>query len=246
VFKRESKDLMFVGQSSVLEASRLAVSEGGAESQINKVQFAPIEEFESPRPLREMAGSLQRVYRYLDPNRHFARQVNALQRDDYETIAKASIEIPRSIFRYLFSALPLPIQSEFVRTYPGSFPSTAQGFVHVYAELARELLTFLESRVRVPIQLLASVASAYGTIERAKVPQVREWWLAPGEDTEDKVSPKRQVRIPVGAAAETAASVLEQTSLFEPNTRNVSVLEECRKELATFEGQERRWRDPVF
>jgi hypothetical protein len=230
----------------VLNATVKPVREADVEKAINDVTFGPGKPFDAPRPLREIAGSLQRVYRYLDPGRHFSRKVNALRRDDYRAIVDGKVEIPRSIFRYLFSALPLAVQSEFVRTYPGSFPRTAQGYVTQYSALCRELFTFLDTRVRVPLQLLADTAAAYATIRRAGVPSFAVWRLLPEVDGGEVSHFGVQRSIPFGATALEASRMTEANPLFGGASSRGILLAECRRELEELDGKERRWRDPVF
>ena len=251
VFDRHDGSLDFVGTSNIISSSIENVSDARLDLQKNVVTFGEIRMFDKPRPLNTIAGSLHRVYRFLEPQKHFKRRVNALSSQDYKTIVDYSLEIPRSIFRYLFSAIPLAIQSEFVRTYPRSFPLTAEGHIESYGELADELISFLDNRVGATLRLLTDVALAYEGITHAEIPPLSSLHLAPGRS--EQFSRSRPVSenvtvgmIAFGISALGARRLITTNRLFGGGEIRQELLEECKAQLAEYEGKERRWTDPVF
>jgi len=50
------------------------------------------------RRLAVLAGSLQKVYRFLHPERHFRQGFARLTQDDYETIIHNAADVERSVF----------------------------------------------------------------------------------------------------------------------------------------------------
>lgn len=56
--------------------------------------------------LEELVYSLRKIYRYNNPQRHFARSYTYLEKIDYETIAAGRIFLTRTIFGKIINSLP--------------------------------------------------------------------------------------------------------------------------------------------
>ena len=88
-FGRDGDDVSFIGQSS---ANVLEEREDDNVGRYQLISFGTIDFFPEPRLLSVLAGSLERVYRFLTPERHFMRPIVKLSRNDFDAISSNSID----------------------------------------------------------------------------------------------------------------------------------------------------------
>ena len=100
LFERNNTSIDFTGTCEVKSATleRKDTPKTGVAS-VNVVTFSTASPFKTARPLTALAGSLQKVSRFLEPESHFQRDTVALDQGDYDAIAEYKIAVARSIFR---------------------------------------------------------------------------------------------------------------------------------------------------
>lgn len=230
-FKRQNKDIVFVSWATVADA--LDTPEEGAAYLV-----AAAQQFDKPRSLKVLGGSLQKTRRFLDPGFHFKRQLVALSDSDFDTIINDKPDIARSVFRFLFHALPLVVQSAFVQEHAELFPRQ-QRQNYEYDRLADALVLYLEQRIGEAIQLTDQFVRTY-PIDIPKFPMLADLRVSSG-DTEDA--------IPFGKEVLVLAEFGRTSPLFNNTNGGDTLLAECRKQLSsTVSTQERRrrWTDLIF
>lgn len=231
LFERRDNDILFVARMTIVSAPERP--EGG-----EKYIVKSVERFDTPRLLTVLGGSLQKTRRFLDPGFHFKKWLVALSDADYQTIVKDSPDVTRSVFRLLFHALPLVIQSAFVREHAELFPQQERRSYR-YDRLAEALVLFLEQRVGGAIQLADLFVRSYPT-NIPDFPRVVDLRASAGDGAGS---------IPFGREVVSVADLGSTSPLFAPATDRVALLAECRNQL-TFsvrdQDRRRRWTDPIF
>jgi hypothetical protein len=231
-FTRVEDDIAFTGTSIVEAVTAVAVDEGV----FQRVRFRRADIWAERALLRSVAGSLEKIYRPLKPVIHFRRSIHLLPVNDYRAIVDRKIDVARSIFRFLFSALPLQLQAEFIRTYPGEFPMAAQGRIRSYGDLAPELVRFFRSTVRPVWSLLRNLGDAHGRIASDPPVEMSDLYVS-GEDGADE--------LPLGLFVRELASRRAANSLLGASEGVEELLDECERELESAEGGH-AWNDPIF
>ena len=142
------------------------------------------------------------------------------------------------MFRLLFHALPLVIQSAFVREHADLFPQQERRSYR-YDQLAEALVAYLEQRVGGAIQLADQFVRSYPT-DIADFPKLADLRTSAGDGTGS---------IPLGREVVSVADLGSTSPLFAPAPARVALLAECRKQLNASERKQdrrRRWTDPIF
>lgn len=237
-FEKQSKGVCFLGTSKVIDTKDLR----GEDVTIRLVTFERLTEFPEPRLLSALAGSLARVYRFLEPERHFRHRIVALTKGDFQTITEKRIDPNRSIFRYLFAALPLEMQTDFIRLNAGIMPSKAASRIEDYSALAQRIVSFFEERVRKTLELLASVPAAHAKIHAAALPSLKDLYFV-SHDTKEELA--------FGEATVAAQRLLQSNLLFAPEHDSKPLLQECSYQLKTSllskeKSIFKRWNETLF
>lgn len=247
VFKRDDEGaITFVGTSEVLSATDRDVREEGEVIRFRTLSFASESVFDEPRTLALLAGSLQKVYRFLDPERHFARPIVKLDFDDYQAIEQNIIATYRTVFRYLFSSLPLPIQAEFVRLHIEQYPHSASRIVSNYRDLAGPLIKFVDGRVAPMLRLLTQVGDLKTEELGEGIPSVHDLYLGTEASAVEKTGSSVS-NIAIGRAGIEAANFLRRSRFLNTDVDDMtSLLSEALEQLATATESERPWNDAIF
>jgi hypothetical protein len=213
---------------------------------VQTITIDPTEEFSEPRKLSAMGGSLQKVYRFLEPERHFKfRDIIRLSEQDYMTISDNLIAVHRSVFRFLFSSLPLDVQSDFVRRFISDLPLDDDGNIKSYESLAPLIVDYYRWHIRSPLVLIerfAAVHQNFGS-ERARVapqrrtPNLRSLVLRNGEVGED---------IQFGETSEGVSRLMANNRLFAKGPEDPPLLDEAATQLREAGAEEHLWSDPIF
>jgi hypothetical protein len=232
-FVRKHREVSFLGTSKV-ERTKIA---GSDEAPIRLEGVSEVSSFSEPRTLAVLAGSLKKVYRFLEPERHFQRPIVALSVDDFETITTGQVDLFRTVFRYLFSALPFEVQAEFTKMHAASIPSRSEGRVWEYPDLAKAIVSFFGERVRGTMRLLAQLATVHQDIKISDLPAFRTLHLESNAEV-----------ISLGETATAAQRELEHNVLFASRGEGQPLLHEATKQLDVNEDRElwRRWDETLF
>lgn len=231
LFERLNNDILFVARTTIGSAPEKP-EEG------EKYIVGSIELFDSPRSLTVLGGSLQKTRRFLDPGFHFKKWLVALSDADYQTIVEDSPDVTRSVFRLLFHALPLVIQSAFVREHAELFPQQERRS-YKYDLLAEALVAYLEQRVGGALQLADQLVRSYPT-DITDFPRLADLRASAGDGSGS---------IPFGQEVVSVADLGSTSPLFASATNRVALLAECRNQLTSSvreQDRRRRWTDPIF
>lgn len=136
VFERTSDDdVRFTHTASIAAASTSGESD---ESQVFKATLADPVPFDPPRELGDFTYSLQKVYRFEAPGRHFRNRYTSLTDKDYKTLVKANIFWARTAFGFFLSPLPEETREQFIRyvalVEPGSLVES-RGYAALWVHL---------------------------------------------------------------------------------------------------------------
>lgn len=245
-FRRLEDDIEFVATCRALSISDAVLRDEEQEPRrIRAIEISEIEELEKPRSLVVHAGSLEKVYRFLDPTRHFRSKIVNLSEADFKNLVAGRIFMARSVFRYLFTALPLAVQSDFVRQYAEEFPLSTQGTVNSYNTLAPMLVKFISERLTDPLSILSRIAALHEELSEANVPvpPIQTLQLV----NEDQRGTVGRTRIRLGQTCSVAASVLMTNRFFAEADGEQPLFREAMSQLRdALEEEERRWDDPIF
>lgn len=232
IFERLNTEVLFVAVAAVTEVERIQ-----DEIPLEQVTLAKADVFKKARELRVLAGSLEKVYRFLTPERHFRRNVVALSSRDFSTIVQGRIDVARSIFKYVFAAIPFRMQAEFASIYSKLAPD---GRARTYTSLAPLLMTYVVHHLSTPLQQLERIRELYGGIDLLEKPALES--LVVGEEDDGRSD------IPLGRAIEESTRFLNQTQLLRPRGDRPPLLDDCRRELllAHKEDEDCRWNEKIF
>ena len=236
-FEREHDNVYFLGTSRVKSVEEKEF--GGIRLYVVKVDV--LADFSKPRRLSVLAGSLEKVYRFLEPERHFRRRIVGLSKDDYQTIVEERVDLNRSIFRYLFSALPLELQTEFIRMHSDILPLKSEAKIRDFSALASAIVSFFNSRLRETLELMGHLRSTYDKLGVKGIPPLKKLFLASG-NLEDMVA--------FGEVVIDMDDLLRTNSLYAPRTSNITLLEKCMKLVEQEDIKsmrwKRRWNETIF
>lgn len=242
VFTLHGEEALFTGTSSVTDIDERSEDD----RLVQTITIEPIERFSEARDLSAIAGSLEKVYRFLEPERHFKwRDIIRLSEHDFKTISENSVAVHRSVFRFLFCSLPLDVQSDFVRRFIGEFPLDNDGNIRSYVGLAQLIVRFYRLHVRSPLVLVQRFASVHQKFSmgiervalRRRTPSLSSLRLRRGEGGED---------IRFGATAERVSELMANNRLFAMNDTQPALLEEAEAQLRQAPPEEHIWSDPIF
>jgi hypothetical protein len=254
IFQEMSDDINFVSHAKVASVKYEDLGEGrrGTGTAI----IDRLEPLLGERPLSGLSGSLQKTRFFLEPQRHFRQDIVALSPEDFQAIQTGEVDLPRSIFRMTFHALPLELQAEFVRLHANLFPKIeGRGRWFDYNALAAALLDFYEERLSMGFNLLQMVETSYpssipgvpdisglylsaGSIENERSPQMIPLGLTVG----DLLSFGQESYVTGGLfafAAKESGSKSSPGSGFIADAR--AALEESSQSMGG-----RKWRDSIF
>src|SRR6266404_1189935 len=180
-YKRNAEDIIFTEQM-IAEAVKEQEEKDG---NFQTTSVGKPVGLDGGRRLAVLAGSLQKVYRFLHPERHFRQGFARLTQDDYETIIHNAADVERSVFRYLFSALPFQVQTDFVSSHFGEDIITSDGHVKDYALLSKELLRYFKTRVETFVFLLTACEKTFSEMKGVKnLPSINRLVIQNPEDRE--------------------------------------------------------------
>jgi hypothetical protein len=234
LFERAEQSVLFIGRTSVLQAETLD------REAVQSVSFKQITPFEEERELTALAGSLERVYRFLHPERHFRRKIVRLPEQDFQTIVHNKIDVHRSIFRYLFSALPIELRADFVRRHIDLYPLTHKGEVKGYAELCPRLIEYYREYVSGSFNLIHLAVQQFHKLQGIhQLGRLSEFVLTDGS---------AENPIGFGDTAQRIFQILSDNTVFR---EEMLLLRKAESELtleteAVATQQAREWRDPIF
>jgi len=241
IYQRTTGDVKFVG--IVIVESVRESSEGDARLQV--ITLSESLPFPEPRELSVLAGSLEKVKYFLAPERHFKRSVLKLSRKDFRSIVNLTIDIHRSVFRYLFSALPLELQADFIRQHIDSIPLSSNGTVIDYEPIAPLLVKYYQNHVRNSFELVDLVVKKFSEMDVEGFTHLNSLMLTDsnGENT-----------IHFGRDSEIVSGLFSQNALFAKGEDRGTLVEEALMQIEG-EGQimaktppsvRRRWNDTLF
>ncbi len=249
VFHRSNGDVFFTATTTVLSAA----SDGN--DGYKPPVFAELHPFKKQHPLSILSGSLHKVYRwFLQPERHFRRRVIWLDYDDFEVIRTGVLNIERSTFRYLFSALPFQMQSDFVSRYFDPSSMSEQGDVLDYRRLADAIVHYLESEVVGPLNMVRDSAEHFERLRDVRdLPRLQQLVLS--DESGRETLPIGNLITHVAIAADNpifyddakrsllvrAKELANGGQLSRGDTADLSVKDEIVKHL-----QSRIWRERIF
>lgn len=246
VFSRDESDVQFRGTCKVTDTRDRPgeTSDSGQTIIVRSVSVSEVIELQSIQSLKVLSGSLEKVYRYLEPERHFGRNIVKLSQSDYETVTEGRIFIARSIFRSLFSALPIAVQAAFVQAHIEAFPLSSDGAVKNYDALATLLVRFLEDRLTEPLEMLSRITDLHGADDSVRLPNLNTLRLCSGQDPDGKRIPS----VAFGATCLAAKRVKDTNPLFVVTQGEVSYLTECYSQLNNIDSatEGKTWTDPIF
>ena len=233
LFEKDSKQIFFTGTSEVIEVKTVKKEE--AFFQIVKIDEPKL--FEKELDLAVFAGSLKKVYRYLEPYKHFQRRIVALDQDDFETIVNKKLCMSRTIFRYLFSSLPLEIQTEFFNEYHKEMHCDPNGIIKDYSLALRYLIEYFKERIVSLFGLFAQFNDIYDKFQENnnEVPELSKLSLASGDMDE---------QIWFGRAVKEAKRLFKSNAILSEGEAEKSLLEKTNPYLD--EERNRKWKDPIF
>lgn len=237
-FEKESEEVYFHGTSRVTYVEEKV----SGEIRFRIVEVDELTNFSKPRRLSVLAGSLEKVYRFLEPERHFRRCIVALPKSDFATIVEERVDVYRTVFRYLFSALPLEIQTEFIRTNTSILPSKPGRKIRNYSELAPRIVSFFEGQVGETLSLLARIPTAYRKIHVDDLPSLKKLYMA-SEDAKETVA--------FGEITTDAEKLLKSNPIFASETDSKPLLQECKNQLSKILISEsvhiwKKWNENLF
>lgn len=232
--KHFEKKVFFIGTSEVLETR--TINKEGESFFIVKIDDQ--KEFDEPRELFVIAGSLKKVYRFIHPERHFRRMIVALDWEDYQTIIENQIDVTRSVFRYLFSCLPNHIQIEFIKTSYEGIGIDSKNLINDYSKACEQLIKFYQERIGGAFRILSDFYRIHKQVEDSisKVPGLKSLQLV-GRD--------ENVVVPLGELTEKARNFFISSNVFRDQNNNIALLSEVNSYLDKDEGL-RKWQDPIF
>jgi hypothetical protein len=243
LYEKSGRKVDFIGTAAV-ESVQSEESKGTNIGQ--EITLTRLQRFPEERPLTCLAGSLQKVYRFMTPERHFQRAIVKLTHADFEAIAQYRIDLHRSIFRYLFSALPIELQADFVRLCVREFRLSPNGEVTQYEHLCPLILSYYTDHVGAPFQLIQAVAREFGRLDGINgVGELDDLYLADGA-TEN--------RIQLGSVAWRISGLIETNALFATEPAAPNLIQETHSQLEedqaatrrTEPERQRRWKDRLF
>lgn len=228
------KEMFFLGTSEVLETEKFE-----KEDEIFLiVKIDEPREFDEPRDLLVLAGSLRKVYRFLQPHLHFQRKIVALDKYDFQTIVNNEIDLSRSIFQYIFSSLPLNIKGEFMRIHSEKMSLTAKGTIADYNNILDVLINFIEERVASVFELFCDMASTHEDLQNKSpnIPKLKTLTLAKGDT---------KMEIPFGIVAKSVSDFLHTNQIFRRKGIEKLLLEETELAIGDLEDY-KKWDDQIF
>ena len=244
VFERKD-EIVFVAKGEVVSiADRIEAEEGSSEPvTVRLVQISEVEPLDEPRSLIVVAGSLEKIYRYIDPQRHFiGRNILKLSKNDFQTIDTGRLYLSRSVFRFLFSALPVALQAEFVRQHIEQMSLSPDGEIQAYGELAPLIVEFVSDRISEPLQMMNQIATLHKKLGNV-APPIQDLYLTTDEDLEARKTDP----IAFGRTATASTGIMGAKSLFPTDQIDESLLSEARELLMEIDdNEERKWQDPIF
>ena len=89
----------------------------------------------------------------------------------------------RSIFRYIFSSLPLDIKAEFIKTHSEKISLTTKGAIMSYNIILNELIRFIEERIVSLFELFCDIASTHEDLQNKNqnIPKLETLMLTKGD-----------------------------------------------------------------
>ena len=242
--KQGEEGLQFVSKATVLTANLVDQNE----ARTQQVGISEPEGLTKPISLRAIAGSLRKVYRFLNPERHFRRSIIKIPFADFETIANNRVDQDRSIFRYLFSALPFELQTDFLTNYGNDAGIDDRGVVGGYEQLSRSILEYFEEEITQCFDALEWCRRSFKPLEDIRdMPSMNQLVLT-SSDGEDAT-------IPLGRILSATSGVSSGNSLFSEVAGERSLLSEAREQLRRSESTEssnsptnrrRVWNETIF
>lgn len=250
-FESGRDDLSFTASTTVLTSMRVLSSAPGAfGEQEQMVAFAPATYFDEPRRLSILAGSLAKVRRFDDPNRHFRRKVVAFQNEeDLTVIEKDLVDPSRTTFRVLFHSLSLRLQAQFIAEHRTRLRLDRLGRFQYYEKAAELLLRFVQDAVSEPLRLLGRIASAQEAVhERLADSRLELDRLELVNDGAEVARDPDQVVVPLGRIARAARLAVPRLddlrALTEDRSRVPSVIEWLGNDQRVWERH--RWNETIW
>src|SRR6266446_1488605 len=233
IYERREDDLIFTAYTTV-ESVQEQEEDAGRFQTASAAQLSAVD---GERRLSVLAGSLEKVYRFLDPERHFRRGIVRLSREDYETIIENAIDIDRSIFRYLFTALPLQVQVDFLSSQPLEEHLAKDGIIRDYEGPCKSLLKYFDERVDPFVNLIANFERAFSELGEVKnLPRLEHLQF---------YSPETRETVEFGTVARTLKD-LAHNSLFIEKSGVARLLSEAADQLGSTRKKQsprRKWNE---
>jgi len=242
VYQRIGDEVSFLGTTSVASAT----TQPGEESDRQVVNFGVLHQFSEKRQLSVLAGSLKKVYKFLAPERHFRRAVVKISREDFTAISKNEIDINRSVYRYLFSALPIELRADFVRRNINQFALSPQGYITNYQRICPQLIQYYSTQIEDSFDLINLVVRQFGSMRGlAGLRPLADLILTDG---------RGQNGVQFGRVAEDISGFMERSPIFAERAGNPRLIDESAKQIAlnddptgpTQTMRQREWNDPIF
>lgn len=197
------------------------------------------------QPLRRLGGSLARVTNFLEPERHFRRHVVAFyDPDDLLVIKLGSVAVYRTVFRYLFAALPYSVRADFVSRHAERFVGGSVPRIREYRELAPLLVDYVERHLAEIFVLLRSIRRRYESIQARDLPPLDDLVLAEEAEETHSIWTSASV-IPLGTSSRAVDRSLfgHAESEMSPIGSMVAL---AREQLRGGSEEAREWQDPIL
>lgn len=185
--------------------------------------FDEVQAFDRPRDLRALAGSLERVRHVLEPQRHFSRSILKLSRHDFFVIKDNRADVSASVFRYLFAALPMEMQADFLQQegvdlekFYGDGPNALDG-------LDVRLNAFFDKNLTPSLDLVRSLAETYNQVQISGAPGIGALCMTDGNG---------EGNVPLGRIAQDVTQLLVRNGLFSEGPTRPRLLDEIPRQVA--------------
>jgi hypothetical protein len=222
VFEREPDDVYFIGTAEIIEVEDIRKEQ----SFFQISHISSLEKFPSVRKLSVLAGSLEKVYRFLEPAKHFKRKIVAISDNDLMTILNNEIDIFRTISRYFFSILPFGAKMDFINENRDVLSLTRQNELCNYNSFAGIILTFFQENIWNGLKKLENLKVVFSQIEGNDMPKLEDLVLSSDENNE---------KVFLGKTLLEAVTILNKNPFFV-QLEGETLFDECRRQLAR--GQE--------
>src|SRR5439155_17039403 len=148
--------------------------------------------------------------------------------------------------RYLFSALPIDLRTDFVRRNINQFTVSPQGYITNYQRICPQLIQYYSTQIEDSFDLINLVVRQFGSMRGlAGLRPLADLILTDG---------RGQNGVQFGRVAEDISGFMERSPIFAERAGNPRLIDESAKQIAlnddptgpTQTMRQREWNDPIF